>query len=66
MTRSLFRFLARFLIASLLFAQLAVAAYACPRDGIDSLGTAMAEMADMQDCAQMSQHEKAVPSPRSS
>lgn len=61
MTRSLSRFLARFLIASLLFAQLAVAAYACPQDVVDSASQAMAEMADMQDCAQMSQHDKAAP-----
>jgi hypothetical protein len=62
MARSLYRFLARFLIACLLFAQMAVAAYACPQELIDSLSPAMAEMADMQDCPQMSQHDKAVPS----
>jgi len=61
MTRSLSRFLARFLIASLLFAQLAVAAYACPLEVADGMSPAMSDMAEMQDCAQMSQHDKAAP-----
>jgi hypothetical protein len=54
MTRSLLRLLARFLIASLLFAQLAVSAYACPKDAAELANTAMA---GMHDCPYMSQHE---------
>ncbi|HSD39093.1 MAG TPA: hypothetical protein VLC92_16390 [Rhodocyclaceae bacterium] len=58
MSRSLYRFLARLLVASLLFAQLAVSAYACPEDAAE---IASAEMAGMQDCPYMSQHDKDMP-----
>ncbi|MDB5801445.1 MAG: hypothetical protein JWL63_2384 [Rhodocyclales bacterium] len=61
MSRVLLRFVSRLLLASMLFMQLAVAAYACPQDVLDRSRPAMAAMADMQDCAQMSQYDKAAP-----
>ena len=61
MLRSICRFVARLLIACLLFTQMAVAAYACPKDAAGIASPVMAAMADMEDCAQMAQLDKAVP-----
>lgn len=49
MNRSVLRFVSRFLIASLLFLQVAVAAYACPQVSV----ALSAEGTKMTDCAAM-------------